>query len=138
MVEFDELFDPTEHFSKSLGPIPEGKYVARVVHSSVNSNSQGTGKNLKLVFEIDGEAHPEYRNRKVFEYYVREHSQYPDAVRIANGKLASLCRAMRITKPIKKSEDLHDVPVVIQVIVQESSGDYPPDNKIQSYHPVKE
>ena len=72
--------------------IPAGKYNAVIVESEMKATRAGTGRYLKLVFEItDGE----YAGRKLFASINLENPNQ-DAVRIGRAELSAVCHAVNV------------------------------------------
>lgn len=126
LLDFDSTqYEPNEGFK----PIPAGDYNAVIVASEIKDNAKGTGKFLKLEFEvIDGE----YKGRKV---WTRLNLWNPDrdAVRIANGDMTSICRAVNVLHP-KDSCELHNLPLCISVTIKpDQNGELQNQIKIGGY-----
>ena len=112
----------------SYDVIPKGEYLAAAVSSEMKSTKMGTGQYLQLSFEVlDGK----YKGRRVFER-LNLQNQNKDAEEIAQRTLSALCHAIGILQ-VDESEQLHDVPVMITLGIEEGKGDYGPQNRIMGY-----
>jgi len=108
--------DPNPGFE----PIPAGRYLAVIVDSKTKATKNGAGEYLELAFEIvDGP----FKGRKVWERLTRKHPNEL-TVRIANGNLSAICRAVGIMQP-RDSIELHNLPLTIVVGLKkrEDTGD---------------
>jgi len=113
-------------------PIDPGVYVAQIVKSEmkdVKSNAQH--KYLQLDFEVlQGDA----KGRKL---YVRLNlvNSNQQTVDIAFKELASICEACGI--PIMEdSEQVHNVPMEVNVVFIPQKAQYSAKNEIKSYAPI--
>jgi hypothetical protein len=91
-------------------PIPAGKYLAMITASEMKANKAGNGRFLELCFTI---IEGEYKNRQL---WARLNLENPNelAMKIAQGELSALCRAVGIMTP-NDSVELHNLPLVIRV-----------------------
>ena len=112
----------------SFDVLPKGEYLAAAVSSEMKSTKAMTGKYLQLSFEI---LEGKFKGRRIFE---RLNLQNPnkDAEEIAQRTLSALCHALGILQ-INESEQLHDIPVLISVTIEDGKGDYGPSNRITGY-----
>jgi len=111
-------------------PIPAGKYIARIIESEVKPTKNGDGRYLELTFEVlDGE----YRNRKVWDR-LNLWNPSSEAVRIAQGMLSAICRAVGVMQP-RDSVELHNLPLEVTVKLKrrEDTGDL--TNEVKGYGP---
>jgi len=108
-------FDANDHEpSGNFDPIPRGEYPAHAISSEWKETKAGTGRYLQFAFElIEGE----YKGRKE---WARLNLDNPNAtaVKIANGELSAICRAVGVMKP-KMSEELHNKPLLLKIDVEE-------------------
>lgn len=112
----------------SYDVIPKGEYLAAAVSSEMKATKMGTGQYLQLSFEIlDGK----FKGRRIFER-LNIQNQNKDAEEIAQRTLSALCHALGILQ-VDESEQLHDIPVLITLGVEEGKGDYGPQNRIMGY-----
>jgi len=98
--------DPSTDFEA----IPAGKYLAVVTDSTMRPTKSGNGSFLELTFEI---VEGEYKGRKLWS---RLNLDNPNAVavKIAQGELSALCRAVGVLTP-HDSVELHGIPITITV-----------------------
>ena len=107
--------------------IPAGKYNAVIVESEMKATRAGTGRYLKLVFEItDGE----YAGRKLFASINLENPNQ-DAVRIGRAELSAVCHAVNVLD-LQDTVQLHNLPMVITVRVKKNQ-DGEPTNEVRGY-----
>jgi hypothetical protein len=116
---------------ESYDPIPSGEYVAQVVDSDIKDTKNGTGKYIKLTWEIiDGE----YTGRKLFENYNIINSN-PQAVEIGERQWAAVqaaCGKYAVTD----TEEVHAIPCFVKVGIRPAQGNYGPQNSIKGYKPA--
>ena len=131
--------EPNEGF----GLLPAGDYEAIMVKSAEAPTKDGTGAFLKTEFQI---LNGKYQNRKLFHNFnlwlLREAVKknpgmvIPEntktAIRISEGNLSALCRAIGVLTP-KASEELHNKPVRITVKAIPAKGEYAAKNEISSF-----
>lgn len=111
--------------------LPKGKYLCVAIASEMKTNKANTGEYLQITFEIvDGE----HKGRKIFER-LNIRNQNKTAEDIAQRTLSSLCRAVNVMK-LTDSEQLHNLPAFLDVVVEEGKGEYGPQNRIKGYMPA--
>ncbi len=114
--------------SSPLDPIPDGSYSVVITESEIKSTKSGTGSYLQLTFEvIDGN----YKGRHL---WVRLNLDNPNAtaVQIARQELSAICRAVDVMRP-QDSEDLHNIPLAVDVRSKKRSDSNEFTNVIKSY-----
>jgi hypothetical protein len=130
ILNFDaSTYDP----SPSFDVLPVGKYLATIVDSKVKPTKAGTGEYLELVFEI---AEGEFINRKIWQR-INFRNPSPKAEAAAKRDLSTLCRAVGVLN-VQQSEYLHNIPVVIDLQIEESTNGYAPQNRIKTYSSASE
>ena len=131
-----------------FSPIPPGPQTVQIINSEIRAIKAKPGQDpdadngsyLWLEIEVvDGE----YERRKLFENLVLNHPN-PQTVQIAQQTLREICLACN--KPnIEDSEELHNVPFVVDLVVEQDRRNrtlpagqppYPPVNRIKAYRPV--
>jgi hypothetical protein len=116
--------------SAPTGPIPAGTYLAHVIESDLKALKSGNGTGLALTFQIlDGE----FKNRRLWANLNVQHSN-PEAQKIGQQQLSSLCRAVNAVK-LNNSEELHFKPVKIRVKIR-VDAQYGDKNEIAGYEPA--
>jgi hypothetical protein len=119
--------EPASEFT----PLPNGQYVAVISESEVKAAKTGNGRYLGLTFAI---IEGEYANRKVWTR-LNIVNKNPDAQRIANGHLSSICRAVGVMRP-GDSSDLHNLPLKITVTCKPRGDGNGLTNDISHFAPV--
>ena len=117
-------FAPTQTYE----PIPEGSYKAVITESEEKPTKAGTGSYMQLTVEIiDGQ----HSGRKLID---RLNLNNPNkvAVDIAQRTLSSICRATGVMTPTD-SQELHDKPMMVKVVIRPAQGEYSASNEIKSY-----
>ena len=112
----------------SFEPIPAGTYLAVITASEMKPTKSGTGKYLELAFQV---LEGEYKGRKV---WARLNLENPSsvAVRMARSELSDICKAVGVITP-NDSEELHDLPLEIEVAVKRRSDTGKMTNEIKGY-----
>jgi Protein of unknown function (DUF669) len=108
--------------------IPAGTYIAQIVKSEMKETTKKNGQYLQLQFVIlDGE----YAKRTVFSRLnlVNENQQTSE---IAHKSLATIGECCGISN-LEDSEQLHNVPMYIDVVVRPALGQYTEQNDIKGY-----
>jgi hypothetical protein len=127
-------FDSTTVESGDFEPIPVGEYRAMITASEMKDTAAGRGdKRLELRFEIvDGK----HKGRLLFENLnlIRVGKTDKDAttIKIAQQRLKMICEAVGKTH-IKDSVELHNKPMLINVVIEAGSGTYKDRNAIKTY-----
>jgi hypothetical protein len=121
-----ELIEPV-----SFKPIPAGEYVVVISHSEVKPTKSGSGCYLELTYDV---LEGPYANRKIFD---RLNIENPNetAQQIALRNLSAICRAVGVMAP-KVSEELHDKPFVVKVIIRPPQGEYGESNAVKAYSSI--
>ncbi len=116
--------DPVSTFE----PIPEDKYLAAITQSEFKATKSGTGRYLQLTFTILEGPH---KNRAL---WARLNLENPNetAVKIAQGELSAICRAVGVMTP-KDSVELHNLPLVIRVRLRKRQDNGELANEISGY-----
>ena len=127
MASLNGTFDATEVApAVPLEVLPPGKYLAHLIESEMLPTKAGDGQLLKLVFEVlEG---PSAR-RKIFDQLnlVNRNEQ---TVEIAQRTLSAICHATGKLQ-VNDSEELHLIPMTIQVGVKPPKDGYGERNTIR-------
>lgn len=112
--------------------VPADNYLAQIIESDLVDTKSGTGKMLKLTWEIvDGPL----AKRRVWEN-LNIVNQNAQAQQIAERSLKRICEAVGYAGVLTDSEALHFKPCVISVTVRPPSGDYGEQNEVKGYKPA--
>jgi hypothetical protein len=114
--------------SVGFDPIPAGNYEVVLVGSEMKDTKTGDGQYLQLEFEVIA---GEYKGRKLWDRLTLQHSNSL-TVKIARGKLSSLCRACGVMQP-KDSCELHNLPITAKVRVKRRKDIDELSNEIAAY-----
>lgn len=133
MAQLGQAFDSSQHDDMNSGydPIPAGVYPAKVVESELKNTSAGTGKYIKLKFQI---LQGEFKGRYIWTN-LNIINPSPVAVEIAQKELATLCRAVG-KGVIQDTQELHGIPIDMKVKIKPAKGDYPAGNEPCGYAPI--
>jgi hypothetical protein len=118
--------------NESFDPIPTGEYLCAITASEEKPTKAGNGAYLELEFEV---LEGPYKGRKLWD---RLNLSNPNdlAVKIARATLSAICRAVGVMEP-KDSCELHDLPLVVKVRVENRQDNDEPSNVIKGYRSRK-
>src|SRR5512134_2666372 len=132
MANLGTTFDATViEPNKPLEPLPGGRYIAQVVQSEMRTTKDGTGRLLWL--ELDVLEGP-YAGRKLFDRLNLVNAN-PTTVEIAQRTLSAICHAVGKMQ-VEDSEQLHLIPLLVDVRVQPPKNGYGASNTLR-YLPLE-
>jgi len=114
--------------SVAFEPLPAGKYLAVIVASEMKPTKSGAGNYLELSFQI---AEGQYQGRVLWARLNLDNTN-PTTVKIARAELSAICRAVGVMTP-RDSQDLHNLPVQINVRVKKRADTGDLTNEIKGY-----
>lgn len=127
MASFGHTFDAsTVEPTAAFEILPPGKYLAQVVASEMRPTKDGLGQYLFLELDI---LEGQYAGRKLFDRLNLVNNN-PDTVQMAQRSLSALCRAAGKMQ-VSNSEQLHLIPILIDVKVKPPKGQYGESNSIR-------
>ena len=127
MASFGQTFDASSvEPSSNYDVLPPGKYLGQIVASEMRATKDGTGQYLYLEVDI---LEGQYAGRKLFDRLNLVNAN-PDTVEIAKRTLSSICRAVGKLQ-VSNSEQLHLVPMTLDVRVRPPKGMYGESNSIR-------
>ena len=110
--------------------LPAGKYSAQIVESEMRVTRNGMGQFLWLMLDIlDGP----HKGRKIFDQ-LNLVNPNPTTVEIAQRTLSAICHATGKMQ-VSDSEELHLIPMTIQVTVKPPKNGYGESNAIRYMTP---
>lgn len=112
----------------SFDPVPEDRYLAKIVASEMKPTKNKDGQYLQLEFEI---IEGQYKGRKVWARLNLDNSN-STAVQIARGDLSAICRAVGVMTP-QDSIELHNLPLCIKVVCKNREDNGEITNEIKAY-----
>lgn len=133
MARFDTSFDAT-----SVEPttpyelLPAGKYRAQIVESEMRVTKNGMGQFLWLMLDI---LEGEHKGRKIFDQLNLVNAN-PTTVEIAQRTLSAICHATG-KMHVSDSEELHLIPMTIQVKIKPPKNGYGESNAIAYLPPER-
>lgn len=133
MAFVEDLYGVDDAPYVGFEPIPVAKYTASIVASDRKETAAGDGNYLALTFEIlDGP----FKGRKLWDNLnMKNKSQ--KAVEIALAKWASIRIAVGIMK-VKHSDEVHNIPLMIDVGQRKREDTGEIENFIKGYHSKSE
>ncbi len=126
MARFDTSFDATSvEPTTAQELLPAGKYRAQIVESEMRVTKNGMGQFLWLMLDI---LEGEYKGRKIFDQ-LNLVNPNPTTVEIAQRTLSAICHATG-KMHVRDSEELHLIPMTIQVKVRPPKNGYGESNAV--------
>lgn len=120
--------DPTMPFEA----LPPGQYLVQIVASEMRPTRDGSGQYLWLELDVlDGD----HKGRKLFDRLNLVNAN-PMAVEIAQRTLSAICHAAGKLQ-VQDSDELHLIPMMVDVKVRPPKNGYDASNKIR-YLPLEE
>ena len=114
-------------------PVPAGWYKVVIDKSEMKPTKDGTGMRLELQFKIiDGQ----YTNRKIFEGLNLQNAN-PVAQEIAYKQLSAICHSVNVLVA-EDSQQLHNIPLQVKVVLKPATGQYEAKNEIKAYKNINE
>ena len=127
MARFDTSFDATGvEPTTAYEVLPAGKYRAQIVESEMRVTRNGMGQFLWLMLDI---LEGEHKGRKIFDQ-LNLVNPNPTTVEIAQRTLSAICHATGKMQ-VSDSEELHLIPMTIQVTVKPPKNGYGESNGIR-------
>ena len=112
----------------SFDPIPAGKYLAAITESEMKPTKTGSGSYLQLTFTV---LEGEHKGRVL---WARLNLNNPNttAVKIAQGELSAICRAVGVLQP-RDSIELHNLPLLISIKLKKRADTGELTNEIKGF-----
>ena len=133
MARFDTSFDATSvEPTTAHDLLPAGKYRAQIVESEMRVTKNGMGQFLWLMLDI---LEGEYKGRKIFDQ-LNLVNPNPTTVEIAQRTLSAICHATGRLH-VSDSEELHLIPMTIQVKIRPPKNGYGESNAIAYLAPER-
>ncbi|WP_086620115.1 DUF669 domain-containing protein [Erythrobacter tepidarius] len=127
MARFDTAFGATGvEPTTTYEILPAGKYCAQIVESEMRVTRNGMGQYLWLMLDILEGPH---KGRKIFDQLNLVNAN-PTTVEIAQRTLSAICHATGKLQ-VSDSEELHLIPMTIQVGVKPPKDGYGERNTIR-------
>lgn len=128
-------FDPNSvPPSEPRETIPEGWYQAVIVKSEEKETKDTRGSYIEMQFQIIAGPH---EGHKVYGRY-NLNNPSDQAVGIARSDIAAIVKAIGATGAIKSTEQMHDIPMQIKVVVRPPKGEYAAQNEIKGYRTINQ
>lgn len=133
MARFDTSFDATSvEPTTAYELLPAGKYRAQIVESEMRVTRNGMGQFLWLMLDI---LEGEQKGRKIFDQ-LNLVNPNPTTVEIAQRTLSAICHSTG-KMHVSDSEELHLIPMMIQVKIKPPKNGYGESNAIAYLPPEK-
>ena len=133
MARFDMSFDATSVEPTTAHELlPAGKYRAQIVESEMRVTKNGMGQLLWLMLGI---LEGEHKGRKIFDQ-LNLVNPNPATVEIAQRTLSAICHATG-KMHVSDSEELHLIPMTIQVKIRPPKNGYGESNAIAYLPPER-
>lgn len=133
MAQLGGTFDASQvDPSGDFDVIPADDYRAQLVDSEIIDAKSGSGRYLKLTWQVQGGA---YDNRLIWQNLNLWNSN-AKAVEIAQRELSSICHATGKIN-VSDSEEMHFIPCTIKVgIRKDKNGEFADQNVVKSVKPI--
>ena len=133
MVQLAEVINQSEpEARKDFDLLPNGYYRAIALSEEEKDTKDGTGKYIKMEFEISSP--PEFAKRKIWTNFNIVNKSLT-ATNIAKEHLGNFAWAVKIDK-LSDTNQLLYKELTIEVGVQPAKGDYKASNIIKGYFPA--
>ena len=116
---------------RGFEPLPQGKYNAMVIESTIKDTKAGTGKYLELVCQVLDGAHV---NRKVW-HRLNIVNPNPVAENIGRKDLAVLMINLGLPPQMVDTQELHGKPFIMGLKISQRDG-YEPSNDVSFTAPA--
>ena len=127
MAQLGATFDATTvEPNKPFEPVPPGQYLAQIVNSEMRPTKDGTGQYLWLELDVLEGA---FAGRKLFDRLNLVNAN-PTTVEIAQRTLSAICHAVGKMQ-VDDSEQLHLIPLIVDVKVQPPKNGYDASNSMR-------
>ena len=117
-------YKPLDDFT----PLPAGQYKVIIIADELKTTKAGNGSYLQLTMQV---VEGEHEGRRLFDRLNLDNPNQ-ETVDIANRTLASIGRAVG-RMVIRNSQELHDIPMMVKVVVKPAKGDFGASNEIKGY-----
>lgn len=124
-----EQVEPTSAYDV----LPKGKYLCVAVSSELKETKNRTGEYLQITFEVIGD---QFKGRKIFER-LNIRNQNKTAEEIGQRALSALCHAVGVLN-IADSEQLHNIPVYLDITIEDGRDGYDAQNRVKGYSSASE
>jgi len=114
---------------QSFDALPAGRYEVIITDSEMKDTKAGTGQYLMLTMEVIGDT--KHTGRKL---WTRLNLINPNAtaVQIAERELSAICHCIGVLEP-QDSEELHNIPLVVDVVQEMNPASGQMTNRIKGY-----
>lgn len=127
MASLGHTFDASTVQPNSVYEVlPPGRYLSQIVQSEMRPTKDGMGQYLYLEVDI---LEGQYQGRKLFDR-LNLVNQNAETVQIAQRTLSSICRAVGKMQ-VSNSEQLHLIPLIVDVRVRPPKGMYGESNSLR-------
>ena len=116
---------------RGFEPLPQGKYNAMIIESTVKDTKAGTGQYLELVCQVLDGAHV---NRKIW-HRLNIVNPNPVAENIGRKDLAVLMSNLGLPPQMGDTQELHGKPFVMGLKISQRDG-YEPSNDVSFTGPA--
>lgn len=120
--------------SQSFDPLPDGWYQVGITGAEMVPTKDGTTEMLKLTYEVDGNAHPQFANRKVWDRLNVNHAKQQPR-EIAQRNLSAICHAVGKLQLASES-DLLGGRLLLKVKCVPADGTYDARNECKGYKAI--
>jgi hypothetical protein len=132
MPDIDFKGNPNDR-REGFDAVPAGFYLVVIKESSIQQIRDNKGELLKLKYEVvDGP----YKGRIFYNNLNLWHNGNADAKAHAERSMTNICMILLGKPNVKRTEELHDKPLVVKVSVGEFRGE--PNNSVKQHYLVND
>jgi hypothetical protein len=124
-------FDAEKHSDSDFTALPAGEYVVMATASELKPTKKNDGEYFAFTFKVMDGA---YKGRLLFGRFMKRHPN-ETTVKIGQGQLASLCKAVNKLKP-RDTLDLHGIPCVAVVRCKKNTETGDMENELKGFKPT--
>lgn len=129
----------TEENKEGLGDrsaLPAGEYLVHIIKSEMKETkeSKATGKGNAYFLSLHMKVLEGERKGSLVFTNLNLKNPNPVAEEIANKELNSICQACGV-QGVADSEEIHQVPFVVELKVDKATKQYPESNSVTAYKP---
>ncbi len=127
MAQFDDDYEvPTaEPETRDFDPLPAVEYAAQIIDSDIVDTKSGTGRMLKLTWEV---TEGPFERRKFWQQ-INYRNQSAQVQEIGRKQLDEITYSTGITR-LTDTQDLHFKPCHVRLKIKPGDGQYAPKNEV--------
>lgn len=126
-IEFN--IDAVEPAVNTYELLPRGRYLVMIINSEVKDTKAGDGSFIEWTFEVmDGE----HKGRRLWDR-MNINNRNKTTEDIAQRNLSALCKACGKSGVLADTENLHNIPIYVEVAIKPENKGYAPSNEVKGF-----